>query len=169
MKYIEITWVKLSFFRLFQNYLVSYRSYKDASGNDVVSQPEDASFPYMAMKSSVWFWNHNKLSNLVDGSLLGFHKLVARINGAGMNHLKERVDKWKSISKTLGCPAIFDGASDDCNGGKGSCVVDSTCKTKIIPKCNGKACCPRDPKTVKCCLKSKYRCHNYNDIFSSFC
>ena len=81
--------------------------------------------------------------------MLGFHRLVKKLNGVDMYGLTDRIKRWTFISQVLHCSAITDGGVEDCNSGKGSCVVESTRKPKIIPKAIEEHCCSEDePKTV---------------------
>jgi putative chitinase len=60
-----------------------------------VKSPDDLTQPEMAMRSALWFWDKNNLSNITDMTLL-----TRKING-GMNGLQSRIDLYNIALSVL--------------------------------------------------------------------
>jgi putative chitinase len=70
-------------------------------GEDFISNPDLLKTAEWATKTALWYWRENKLSTLVTGdNEIDCKKITLQING-GYNHLKERVELFKTTLAIL--------------------------------------------------------------------
>ena len=73
----------------------NYRSYKEFSGVDVVSNPDLLLLPNFAVDSAFWFYTSNKIEKLKD-----LKEIRKKING-GLNGFKEVEELYNKIIKIM--------------------------------------------------------------------
>lgn len=70
-------------------------------GEDFISNPDLLKTAEWATKTALWYWRENKLSTLITGdNEIDCKKITLQING-GYNHLKERVELFKTTLAIL--------------------------------------------------------------------
>lgn len=77
----------------------NYRKYMEATGVDVIKDPERLKQPEDAFRSACWFWQSNGCNEAADTGSMS--KVTRIVNGPALMKLKERTEKYMSNLKIL--------------------------------------------------------------------